>query len=282
MAIININDSGSVEANIPGINSVRFNYIGQKATAIQPIDRLTGVFVSDNIIADDGFVRWLDVEWGGDQTNFNVGLFVRSANKPLTNEKWFGPFYNKSFDIGMQKGKYLQFMAVMSTDTTYIPEIRNVNLRYITSNVATEFYTKAFHLGFKPETILLTFNADLSEDTIVRFSVSGDDSIDPLDYQRIEPNKIETLTDISIFADKVKILMELAGEFTTDIAVHEFAFMVGGNDVERINKFELESSSMSQSTDSSDSESSSIDSSSSFSSSSSTSSEEYSESSSSS
>jgi hypothetical protein len=164
-------------------------------------------------------------------------------------------------------------MVVMTTDTTYIPEVRDVNVRYITSNVATNFYTKAFHLGFKPETILLTFNADLSDDTIVRFSVAGDDSIDPLDYQRIEPNKIETLTDISVFADKVKILMELAGEFTTDIAVHEFAFIVGGNDVERINKFELESSSMSMSTDSSESSSSSLDSSSSFSSSSSSSSD---------
>jgi len=89
----------------------------------------------------------------------------------------------------------------------------------------------------------LTYNADLSEDTIVRFSVSGDDSIDPLDYQRIEPNKIETLNEISIFSENVKILMELAGEFTADVTVHDFAFIIGGNSVERINKLELESSS---------------------------------------
>jgi hypothetical protein len=281
VAIININNSGSVNANIPGINSVSFNYIGQKATAIQPIDRLVGVFRSDQIKADEGFVRWLDFAWGGNQTDFNLGFFVRSADKPLTNEKWQGPFYNSSFDIGMQKGKYLQFMVSMITDGVDIPRVSNINVRYITSNVATQFYTKAFHLGFKPETILLTYNADLGDDTIIRFSVAGEESTDPLDYQRIEPNKIETLTDISIFADKVKILMELAGEFTSDIAVHEFAFIVGGNDVERINKFELESSSNSESTESSDSSSSSIDSSSSFSSSSSSSSEEYSESSSS-
>jgi hypothetical protein len=271
MSLININNANVVQANIPGINSVAFNYIGEKATAIQPIDRLTGVFISDQILADDGFVRWLDVAWGGDQTEFNVGLYVRSSNSKLTNEKWVGPFYNKDFEIGMQRGKYLQFMAVMVTDTTYIPTIRNVNIRYITSNVATQFYTKAFDLGFKPETILLTFNADLTDDTIVRFSVAGDDSIDPLDYQRIEPNKIETLTDISAFADKVKVLMELAGEFSADVAVHEFAFLVGGNDVERINKFELQSSSISISSDSSESSSSSIDSSSSLSSSSSSS-----------
>ncbi|MFW9965426.1 MAG: hypothetical protein ACFFCX_17770, partial [Candidatus Sifarchaeia archaeon] len=270
MALININNSGSVEDNIPGINSVSFNYIGKKATAIQPIDRLVGVFRSDQIIADDGFVRWLDFSWGGDQNEFNLGFFVRSSDKPLTNEKWAGPFYNNSFDIGMQKGKYLQFMVSMITDGVDIPEVRNINVRYITSNVATQFYTKAFHLGFKPETILLTYNADVSDDTIIRFSVAGEDSVDPLDYQRIEPNKIETLSDISVFADKVKILMELAGEFTSDIAVHEFAFIVGGNDVERINKFELQSSSQSQSTDSSESSSSSIDSSSSNSSSSST------------
>jgi len=268
MALININNANVVQANIPGINSVAFNYLGVKPTAIQPIDRLTGVFISDNIIADDGFVRWLDATWEGDQNELNVGFFVRSANKALTNEKWFGPYYNSTFELGMQNGRYLQFMAVMTTDTTYIPKVRNINLRYITSNASTKFYTKAFDLGFKPETILLTFNGDISEDTIVRFSVAGDDSLDPLDYQRIEPNQIETLTDISVYADKVKILMELAGEFTSDVAIHEFAFMVGGNDVERINKFELASTSTSMSSISSESSSSSIDSSSSFSSSS--------------
>jgi len=271
MAIININNANTVQSNIPGINSVSFNYLGAKPTAIQPIDRLTGVFISDQIKADDGFVRWLDVVWDGDQNDFNLGFFVRSSNSPLENEKWYGPFYNSTFDVGFLKGRYFQFMVVMVTDTTYVPKLNIVNLKYITSSASSKFYTKAFELGFKPETILLTFNADLSDDTIVRFSVAGDDSIDPLDYQRIEPNKIETLSDISVFADKVKILMELAGEFTTDIAVHEFAFMVGGDEATRINKFELESSSVSMSSDSSESSSSSIDSSSSFSSSSSSS-----------
>jgi len=281
MALININNVNTTQANINGINSVQFNYVGKKITAIQPIQKMTGVFTSDQIIADDGFVRWLDLIWNGNQTDFDVGIFVRSSDSPITNETWRGPFYNNTIDLGLEKGKYFQFMVSLVSDGTYVPNVSDLNIRYITSNTATQFYTKAFYLGFKPETILLTYNADLSDDTIVRFSVSGDDSIDPLDYQRIEPNKIETLSEISIFAENVKILMELAGEFTADIAVHEFAFIVGGDDVERINKFELESSSQSMSTDSSDSSSSSKDSSSSFSSSSSSSSEEYSESSSS-
>jgi len=282
MTQINTNNTNITQVNINGIKSVDFNYIGKKITAIDPIQKMTGVFTSDQIIADDGFVRWLDATWSGNQTDFDIGLFVRSSNSPLTNEVWRGPFYNKTIDIGLEKGKYFQFMISMVSDGTYIPNVDNINIRYITSNTSTQFYTKAFHLGFKPETILLTYNADLSDDTIVRFSVSGDDSIDPLDYQRIEPNRIETLNEISIFSENVKILMELAGEFTTDINVHEFAFIVGGNDVERINKFELESSSQSMSTESSESSSSSKDSSSSNSSDSSSSSEENSESSSSS
>ena len=280
MALININNANSIQSNIPGINNIQFNYLGKKVTAIRPIEKLVGVFVSDQIMADDGFVRWLDVTWEGSQTEFDIGIFVRSSNSPLRNQKWRGPFYNSTFDVGLEKGKYFQFMISMVSDGTYFPDLSNINIRYITSQASTKFYTKAFNLGFKPETILLTYNADLSDDTIVQFSVSGDDSINPLDYQRIEPNKIETLNEISVFSKNVKVLMELAGGFTSDINVHEFAFIVGGNNVERINKVELESSSESQSTDSSNSSSSSIDSSSSYSSSSS--SEEYSESSSSS
>ena len=273
MTLISINNANVVQDNIPGINSVAFNYIGEKATAIQPINRLTGVFTSGEMIAGEGFVRWLDVEWKGDQNEFDIGFFVRSSDKQLTDETWFGPFYNKSFDVGIHKGKHLQFMAVLTTDSTYIPKIESVNVRYITSSVSTVFYTKAFDLGFKPETILLTYNADLSKDSIVRFAVSGDDTINPLDYQRIEPNKIETLTELSIFADKIKILMELSGEFSSEIAVHEFAVIVGGNEATRINKHELESSSSTESSTSSSSSSSSIDSSSSYSSSSSSSDE---------
>jgi len=278
MTLININNVNSVTDNISGISSVSFDYVGEEITAIQPIDRLSGVFISDSIPADSGFVRWLDVSWNGDQTEFDIAFFVRSSTPSsssetsedsISDEKWIGPYYNKTFDIGLQKGRYLQFMVVMTSDSTYIPKIRDINVRYISSSSASKLYTKAFNLGFKPETILLTYNADLSNDTIVNFYVSGEDSVDPRDYQAIEPNKIETLTDISIFSDKVKILMDLAGEFTTNVNIHEFAFIVGGNDVERINKIEMESTSSSLSSETSSSSSSSIDSSSSFSSSSS-------------
>ena len=279
MALININNANSVTRNIKGINNIQFNYLGEKVTAIRPIEKLVGVFISDQIIADSGFIRWLDVIWEGNQTEFDIGFFVRSSSTPLTNQKWRGPFYNSTFDIGLERGQYFQFMISMVSDGTYTPTVRNINIRYITSSASTKFYTKTFDLGFKPETILLTYNADLSDDTIVQFSVSGDDSIDPLDYQIIQPNKIETLNEISIFSSKVKILMELAGGFTSNINVHEFAFIVGGNNAQRINKIELESSSQSQSTESSTSSSSSVDSSSSFSSSSSSASSESSSSS---
>ena len=280
MALIEINNITIVQTNIPGINNVSFNYIGEKVTAIMPIEKLYGVFTSDQIIADDGFVRWLDLVWTGDQNELDIAFFVRSSEESLTNEKWSGPFYNKEFSLERHTGKHLQFMTVLITDGSYVPKITNIVARYISSTNSSNFYTKAFNLGFKPETILLTFNADLTNNTVIKFFISGDDSIDPRDYQEIEPNKIETLSNLSEFSDKIKVLMKLSGEFNTDISVHELAMMVGGNDAARINKFENQSSDSSDSSDSSSSSSSSLDSSSSISSSSS-SSEDYSSSSSS-
>lgn len=281
MALIEINNLATVQQNIPGINSVSYNYIGEKATAIQPIEKLVGVFTSDQILADSGFVRWLDLFWEGNQNELDIAFFVRSSNEPLTNEKWSGPFYNKDFSLDGNNGKYLQFMTVLVTDGTYVPKIDKITARYISSTNASKFYTKAFDLGFNPETILLTFNADLTNSSIVKFFVSGEDSVDPRDYQEIEPNKIETLSSISEFSDKIKILMELSGEFNTEVAIHELAVLIGGDDATRINKFENQSSESSDSSYSSSSSSSSLDSSSSDSSSSS-SSEDYSSSSSSS
>jgi len=280
MSSININNQKTIYANINGINSVSFNYVGNKLTAIRPIFKMSGVFISDTIIADSGFLRWKQVLWSGNQNELDIAFYVRSSNTTFTNETWYGPFFNKDFSIGFLTGKYFQFMTVLVTDGTYLPSISNVTLQYISSNNATKFYTKTFNLGFKPEHVLLTYNADVTVDTIVRFAISGDDSIDPLDYQYIEANKIEQLTDLSIYSDQIKVLMELAGDFNTEVAIHELSLMFSGDAVKRVNKEAMETSSSSYSSESSNSSSSSKDSSSSTSSSSS--SEAFSESSSSS
>ena len=282
MSLININNANTVSRSISGIKNVTFNYLGFKPTGIQPIDRLTGVFISDIVVANSGFVKWLDVDWGGNPNDYDIAFFVRSSSSDISNVKWSGPFYNKTFDISDQKGKNLQFMIVMTTDTSSIPKVEDVTIKYVTSTSSSKFYSKSFNLGFKPRNILLTYNADLGTDTIVKFSVSGKDSIDPLDYQVITPNEIETLNNIPNSSDQIKVLMELSGEFTTSVSIHEYSFLVGGDDATRINKEEDESSSQYMSSDSSSSSSSSIDSSSSQSSSSSSSSEDYSSSSSSS
>lgn len=269
MALININNSKVISKSIPGIKSVNYQYSGKKITAISPVDKILSVFTSSQIIADEGFIRWLDVVWSGVQNDFDLGIFVRSSESNLSDEKWFGPYYNNSFDIGIQRGQYLQFMVLLISDGITFPSLNSLSIRYITSSSSTKFYTKAFDLNFKPENILLTYNAHLTNDTIINFFVSGDDSVDPLDYQQIEPNKIQDLNNLSLSSDKIKLLMELSGEFNVDVAVDEFSFIIGGSDFRKINKLEMLSSSSTNSSESSSSSSSSLDSSSSSSSSSS-------------
>mgnify|MGYP003977879843 FL=1 len=69
MATININGVNTITSDITGVQNVNFSYLGVKPTSIQPIDRICGVFVSGIVVADSGFVRWLDVAWDGDQDN---------------------------------------------------------------------------------------------------------------------------------------------------------------------------------------------------------------------
>lgn len=236
MSIITINNEGTEISSIDGISSVSFDFVNKKITALDTKYKLIAVFKSNQIIADDGFLRWNEANWVGTQNNYNLSFFIRSSNASLVNEKWNGPYYNNNIDLSQYNGKYFQFMCVMITDGVTLPKLDSINLTYITSNTSVKFYTKTFNLGFKPETILLTYNANLTNDSVVKFFVCGDDSIDIDDYQEITPNTIESLTKISKYADKIKIMMQLSGSFDTDITISEFAVNIGGDLATRVNK----------------------------------------------
>jgi hypothetical protein len=109
-------------------------------------------------------------------------------------------------------------------------------------------FTKTFKIGFVPKQILLTYNAtNVDDDAIIRFAVSGTDTIDPAYYMYIDPNKIENLYEIGFDSGEIKIMLELGGVSGTDISVDEFALMLSGDTAKRINQEYMVSSSSSSS-----------------------------------
>ena len=278
MTII-INKTKTVSADINGINNISFDYLGEKVYSVEKIQKLIGVFISQTVVGENQLVSWKEVSWVAEKLEgTDIALYIKIATTEsgLDNAEWNGPYYDSPTDLSDLKGKYLQFIIVLSNDGTgrrinyehievaSTPVLSSISLSYLSADTAIKFYTKAFDLGFVPKHVLLTYNNKITDDAIVRFAISGFDSIDSNDYQYIDPNKIEELSGLSTLSTKIKVLMEMIGDSSIPITIQEFALMFSGEDQLRLNKISSSSSnSSSSSIDSSSSSSSSVDSSSS-------------------
>lgn len=236
MTSININNISSIPTTIKGINSASFNYTGKKMYSTSKISTITGVFVSNIIEAPTNFLSWDSIIWEGNSSNFNLGFFVRSSDTNINNSKWYGPFYNKNFDISFLKRKYFQFLTTLVLKDSTYPSLNKVSINFISSQNSAMFYTKLFDIGFSPKTILLTHNSSYSTDSIVRFAVSAQDTTDIKKYQFIEPNKMQDLINLSPLASGIKLLIEMSGTSTIPVVINEIAFSLGGEKATRVNK----------------------------------------------
>ena len=268
---ITINQSIVVTDEITNISNVSFDYLDEKIYSADRYERIYGVFVSDPIIANSNLLKWNQISWDATKDDQSeVFLFVKYGDSEanLNSSGWSNILLTSPADISSFTGRYVQFMVVMRCDNTdfSVPSVDRVNLSYFASETAVRFFTKTFPLGFKPKHVLLTYNAEETDDSVIRFAISGEDSADVSKYQYIDPNKIETLVDISKTSENIKVLLELIGSSETKVVVHEFALMFSGDEPSRVNKIAMESSSSSSSSfssSSSSSSSSSLDSSSS-------------------
>ena len=267
MTTINVGEY-SFSDNINGIKTVTFYHTGEKVYSAATLDNIYGVFISNAIAAPDGFLRWNDMVVNTTSMN-NVWIYVRSSDTDIENANWYGPYKNETTDISSFDGIMIQFMVVIKGNNITSPVISSIVVDYLSSQTSAYFFTRTFNIGFRPKHILLTYNATESEDSIVRFAITGENTTDLTKYQFIDANKIEELDEISIFSDKIKLMMEISGDSGVPIVVHEIAATFSGENVSRVNKIAILSTS-SESTSSSSS--SSVDSSSSISSSSSSSS----------
>jgi hypothetical protein len=269
---INVNNSPSITTHIPYVSSVDYDHVGVKVHAAYQYESIYGVFMSNPIVASSKIVSWNQMTWDGEaDEDSKVYLFIKVADtsENLALSEWKRVSSDAPNDLSNFSGRYLQFMVVMrcnNCEDISIPIVNRINVSYFTVESSVRFFTKAFPLDFKPKHVVLTYNADETDNSVIRFAVAGEDTIDLSRYQYIDPYKIEELTDISLSSKNIKIMLEIVGSSEANVAVHEFALMFSGEDVSRVNKIAMESSSSSSSSSSSyssSSSSSSLDSSSS-------------------
>lgn len=249
MTDININSYKQQTVEISGIKSISFHHMGEKVFSADQADVIYGVFVSQVIVAPLNLVRWHSIEVSSTSLD-NVWVYVRNADSNIESAPWNGPYKNFVNSIETMDMSMLQFMIVLKDDGAMSTKVDGISVKYVSSDNAKVFFSKTFNIGFRAEHVLLTYNADMSDDAVLRFAISGEDTIDPSKYQYIDPNKIQELTGISIFSDKIKLMMELAGDSGIPLKVHEIALVFGGDLYDRVNvMYDESSSSMSSSED---------------------------------
>ena len=255
MTDISINNLITIEENITGINSVKFNYLGKKIVSANRIDKIVGVFTSDIIVTTSSFLRWDSIEWTGNTTNKNISIFVRNGTSvdSILSSSWSGPYFDKFFNIDTFSGQYIQFIIVLIADQTTNPIINTLKLNFISSQDSVRFFSKYFSLGFAPKNIMLTYNATENLDSIIRFAITSQDTIVENKYQFISPNKIEELVNLSPNASGIKFMIEISGNSGLPVEIHEVSLAVGADQVSRINFPVIESSSSSSFSSSSES-----------------------------
>lgn len=259
---------------IDGIKSINFYHTGTKVYSAISQTQIWGSFLSNQIYAPEGFLRWDELQMGSNYLE-NVWVYIRSADENIQLSKWTGPYKITTNDISNLTGQLIQFLIILKSTEDQNTQINNFKIKYISSQDSKIFYSKCFNLGFNPESIFLTYNATTTDDSILKFFIAGKDTIDELDYQEIPPNTLTKLDGISQYSEKIKLMVQLAGDSSVPIELHEIGFMFSGNKNIKLNKIEESSSSEDDSSSSSSmqsSSSSSIDSSSSSSDSSSSSS----------
>lgn len=228
MTIININGNNIGAKNIEGLSSISFYHMNKKVYGAQKKEKPFAVFVSQDIFAEDNIIRWDKLSFDGIKHGGSDIKFYLKTNHMY---HWTGPYLNNSNDIGNLTGEKIKIMIIMSGDceTLEIPELDKISLSYFSSSNAVRLFTKTFNLGFSAKNILLTYNAKEDPDSLIRFAVTGFDTIDDREYQYIEPNKVEDLSDLSMFSDKIKIMVEMVGKSTDVVVLNEFSAMFSGD-----------------------------------------------------
>lgn len=241
MTVININGNITNEQIDGAPSSVVFNHIGENVYAAKKIDSAIGVYISPIIVSEESIVRWdqLVADYDADG-NSEVAIYFRSNSdqEQVITTTWNGPFLNKSYDISNLSGEYCQVMVVLFNKnvSSEYPVVRSLQLKYLSSAESVNVFTKVFDLGFVPKNIIPTYNGSVDKDSILRFAVSGYDSISDADYQNVDFDVVSVLDELPSTSTSIKVRVELIGNSKNTAVLDEFGFTVSGNGAKQLNK----------------------------------------------
>jgi hypothetical protein len=209
--------------------------------------KIIGIWDSDVLDGTEFLLIWKSIEWtattyGPDD---RVYIFIRSGDSDdLSSVEWSGPV---SESIS-HTNRYIQIrIAIVGTtpvDSQYPtyqsdkvgPTVDRIIIKATTSSTSSIFFSKTFDLGFYPKSIVATLESDVPEGSILRFGVTSLDSVNKEDYQFIDENRVVELDELSVTGRKIKFMIEMSGNSSDEVVIHEFAAIFGGDDNSKLNQ----------------------------------------------
>jgi len=197
------------------------------------IYKIFAFFESPYIDGGDGFVSWNKLKVNYEKFNNNeIYTYIRASNVSNdSNLVWTGPFLQQEYDISNLNQQFIQVKIVMSCNYLNIisPILNSINISYFKLGSEEKFFTKTFNLGFKPKNIILTYNGNIPDSTIIQFAVSGKDSTDTNDFHIVNPNTIEDISKNPDLNDKIKIMISGVGNKNVPFIIDEFSVILSGD-----------------------------------------------------
>jgi hypothetical protein len=245
---VNVTDLKTAHG-LTGFETATFNHLGFAIFSGFLVKKIVGIGDSEPLDGTQYLLTWKEIVYTANlnDSDERIYIFTRSGStSDLSGIEWSSPSLNDTTSLS-DTGRYLQVRIVIVgtkaipspyqgyTPSSIGPTISQMTIKGVTSASAALFYTETFELGFFPQSIVMTKEADVPEGLLLRFGVTSLDSVDLADYQFVDTDSVVELDELAVTGTKIKFVIEMSGNSGTPVTVHEFAAMFSGEGQKKIN-----------------------------------------------
>lgn len=220
---------------------------------INKSDKVTGVYISDVLVADEDFGFWKNITWTQSVSGARVviALKVAESESELLRMDWqyyieeplqYGSVggssvFSKSLDRFNLKGRFLQFKVIFETTSAFsVPFVSELIVSY-GSKSSVLFFTRKFKItrGDNIDNIILTATYSEPQKTELRFGIINSNSTNWPDYRIVDLNELVSLP--SNWGNMIKVGIKFSSYSESQYAtVQEFAFLIGSKTETNLNE----------------------------------------------
>jgi hypothetical protein len=182
-------------------------------------------FYESDVLLVNNIIKWNNIKINKSNSH-DFMLFVKNCIEieEFNEVKWEKINSYSDINISYLSKPYLKFLFIWNIQNMNVLNlVDSIELSYFSKGDFSTFVTKEFNLKCKPKHIILTYNADMTDNSIINFAICEDNSLLNKNYIYIKPNEINELPTLT--SNKFKIIIEMIGESNLPVKLHEIALM---------------------------------------------------------